>query len=198
MKEQPNTDAGNEEAALLADLKVAGIQCNDIYELVNSRRSYKKAIPVLVEHLGRVSTPGLKEGIARALAVREAKGVAGPALVAAFDAVEQPAVRWAIGNALSIVATEAELSDLVRIATTEHYGKAREMVVVALGKVKADAAAVQALLQLLDDDEVAGHAVMALGLLKAPVCRARVAEFLEHPKPWVRKEAKRALAKIDG
>jgi HEAT repeat protein len=69
------------------------------------------------------------------------------------------------------------------------------MVVLALANMR-DSRAVDVLLGLLDDDEVAGHAVMALGKLKAGKARPAIEEFLKHPKPWVRKEAKKALDKL--
>jgi HEAT repeat protein len=50
---------------------------------------------------------------------------------------------------------------------------------------------------LLKDEEVAGHALIAIGKLKADKAKSYIKPFLEHPKSWVRKEAKRALAKID-
>ncbi len=53
-------------------------------------------------------------------------------------------------------------------------------------------------IELLDDDDVAGHAVMALGRLKAPRAREKPEPFLSHPRTWVRAEARKALAKIEG
>lgn len=52
------------------------------------------------------------------------------------------------------------------------------------------------LLALLDDEDVAAYAVMGLGKLKAREARPAVERFLDHPESWVRKEAKRALAKL--
>ena len=38
---------------------------------------------------------------------------------------------------------------------------------------------------------------MALGILRAHSARSLVEPLLKHSKPWVRKEAKKALANID-
>lgn len=57
--------------------------------------------------------------------------------------------------------------------------------------------AVDVLIELLGDGEVAGFAVMALGKLKAKQARSRIKPLLKHPQPWVRKEASRALAALD-
>ncbi|MGH9243237.1 MAG: HEAT repeat domain-containing protein [Acidimicrobiales bacterium] len=60
-----------------------------------------------------------------------------------------------------------------------------------------DPKAVDVLIGLLDDPDVEGHAVVALGNLRAESARDRIEPLLEHPKTWIRQEAKRALAKID-
>ena len=70
------------------------------------------------------------------------------------------------------------------------------MVVVGLGKL-TDPRVVDVLIGLLDDDDVVGHAVMALGRLKAKTARSPIESLLRHPNTWIRKEAKRALARID-
>lgn len=188
-------DSTKEKTDLIAALRDVGLEVDDIYDLVNSRRRYKRAIPVLVDFLNRASSPRLKEGIARSLTVREAKGIAGQALVRAFELTEEPAARWAIGNALSVAACESDLSELVRIARDRKFGAAREMVVIALGKFDSRLA-VDTLLDLLDDEEVVGHAVAGLGTQKAVESRPRIEQLTKHPTPWVRTEAKRALAKF--
>jgi HEAT repeat protein len=53
------------------------------------------------------------------------------------------------------------------------------------------------LIDLLDDDEVAGHAIIALRKLKSKKAYPAIKRFLTHPKAWVRNEAKKALAKVD-
>jgi hypothetical protein len=53
------------------------------------------------------------------------------------------------------------------------------------------------LVELLEDEQVAGHAVLALRKLAVPETRAAIEPFAEHPRTWVRREARRALEKID-
>jgi HEAT repeat protein len=78
------------------------------------------------------------------------------------------------------------------------YGRARQMVVVALGKMKKNAASVMdVLIELLVDEDVAGHAVIALGKLKDQRAREAVAALQNHPKAWVRAEVKKALARME-
>jgi HEAT repeat protein len=110
---------------------------------------------------------------------------------------DQPlGIKWAAGNALAEVADDRVFDDLVELATDKHHGRAREMVAVALGNMR-NPRAVDVLVDLLADEEVAGHAIMALGKLKAVTARPHIERFLQHPKAWVRREATRALAKID-
>jgi hypothetical protein len=56
---------------------------------------------------------------------------------------------------------------------------------------------VEILVNIIDDDEVVGHAVMALGKLRAETARGRIEALLGHPTPWIRDEAKKALEQID-
>jgi len=90
----------------------------------------------------------------------------------------------------------AVLEDMIALATDRRYGKAREMIVVGLGNMK-DGRAIPPLLDLLKDDIVSGHAIVALGRLRAPSAPPHVLPFLKHPKAWVRKEARKVIERID-
>jgi len=70
------------------------------------------------------------------------------------------------------------------------------MLALALGNMQAPRA-ITVLLDLLDDEQMVGHAVAALGKLNAPAARVRLKDLTQHPIDWVRKEAKKALASID-
>jgi hypothetical protein len=178
----------------------ANLHINSVFDLVNSKARYQDAIPALIKCFGMVSDNWIKEGIVRALTVKEARGKADKALVSEFRSLpaEQQyfSLKWAIGNALSVVATDAVFDELVELVRDKRHGRAREMLAVALGNMK-NPAVVDVLIELLGDEEVAGHAIMALGKLKAEKARPYIERFLDHPKAWVRREAKKALAKLD-
>jgi HEAT repeat protein len=70
------------------------------------------------------------------------------------------------------------------------------MLAVALGNM-VDVRAADLLLKLLHDEEVVGHALIALGKLKVQKARPQIESLLKHRKPWVRKEAQKALASLD-
>ncbi len=183
-------------------LRGAGVKVDSVFDLVNTRRSYKEAIPMLMELLPTIQEPWIKEGVVRALAVKEAVGEeVARAMIREFEAIDPSALpveqglKWAIANTLSVIARDPVFEEVAALARERQHGKAREMLAVALGNMR-DPRAVGVLVELLGDEEVAGHALMALGKLKAQGAKAAIERFRDHPKPWVRKEAERALAKI--
>lgn len=111
----------DEQAMLLADLRRVGYRIRWIWDFVNTADSYDEAIPVLVDHLRRPYSDGTREGIARALAVREARGVAGQAITAILceDGLG-PQLRWALANTLTTIADRNDrkaIQDLIDIET---------------------------------------------------------------------------------
>ena len=70
------------------------------------------------------------------------------------------------------------------------------MLALAMGRMK-NPKAVEILVGLLGDEEVVGHALIALRKLNAVEARPFLLPFLKHPKAWVRREAIKALNKID-
>ncbi len=190
-------------SAFIDDFRRIGITVQSPWDVKNIRQPYPAAIPLLLEWLARVDDEvpiedqlKFREGLVRALSVPAARGVAASALLREFQRSDgSPGYRWAVGNALEIVADDSVFDELVAVAQDRTYGRAREMVVLGLGRMK-NPRAVEVLIELLDDVDVAGHAVMALGRLRAPQARPALEPFLDHPRPWVRKEAKKALARL--
>jgi len=69
------------------------------------------------------------------------------------------------------------------------------MLTVALGNMR-NPETVNLLIRLLEDDQVAGHALIAIRKLGQPEAIAHVRPFLVHEKMWVRKEAKKTMNKL--
>jgi HEAT repeat protein len=190
--------------ALAEDLRAAGVPVDDLSELVNTKRSYRPAVPVLVDWLQRLDEvpagerPAVRELLVRSLSVPAARGIAAPALIDEFRRVQDSSglgIRWVIANALSVVADAAVFDELVELARDRANGRAREMLMPALARTRHPKA-LDELLGLLDDEEVAGHAVMAIGMLGEARARPAVEPFLAHPESWVRMEAEKSLAKL--
>jgi HEAT repeat protein len=185
------------------DLARVGIAIATPWDLVNKREPHGAAIPVLLDWLDRVDSEvapreraTFREALVRSLTVKEARGIAGPALLHEFrrDDVES-SYRWVVANALAVVADESIRDDLIELATDARYGKDRQMLVLALARTP-DPKVVRTLLCLLKDDDVAGHAAKALGRVRPTNVRHAVERLLAHPTPWVRTEARKTLAKL--
>jgi hypothetical protein len=61
------------EAPLVEQLRAAGFDVDSAWDLVNTSIPYPAALAILLDHLGRGYPDRVREGIARALAVRDAK-----------------------------------------------------------------------------------------------------------------------------
>jgi hypothetical protein len=109
-----------EQALLLADLRRVGCRIRWIWDFVNSAESYPKAIPILIDHLRRPYKDATREGIARALAVREARGLAGETII---EVLQQEGLgkqlRWALANSLTVVADRTNRDAIKAILATE-------------------------------------------------------------------------------
>ena len=177
-------------------LQQAGLTATDVDDLWRSGTPpHPEAVPVLVQMLPRVTDQHLKQAIVRALTMKEAKGFAAEALVEEFLRGNDPGLKWALGNALSIVADDRVFDKVAEMARDKAHGRSRQMMVVALGNMK-NPQAVQLLIELLRDSEVAGHAIIALGKLCASQAVPHIEPFERHPLPWVQKEARRALGRM--
>lgn len=191
------------EEPILSELAGIGLSVRSLADLRHSGLRYREAVPVLLRWLGRVSDRRVTEEVVRALSVPWAKPVAVEPLIEQFRQVDlavDPSgtgLRWAIGNALEVLFDDASFDELAELAADRGYGKARQMVVLGLGKSKRPEA-VGVLLGLVDDPDVDGHAVKALGKLKAPAARVALEGKLDDRRAWVRNAARTALAKLPG
>lgn len=186
---------------IVSELSKIGIQVLSVFDLVNTKKSYPEAIPILLNCFDRIDDVVIKEALVRALTVKEAEGYANRKMIQEFLAIPSNAappeqlLKWAIGNSLSVIATDADYDDLVNIATSKEHGKAREMIVAALGKMKNPEAG-KVLTELLTDDTVVGHAVMALNNLRYLPALPVLESLRNHQKPWVQKEIDKAMQKL--
>jgi HEAT repeat protein len=189
------------EWPLVTALNDSGVQIKSVWDLVNTKRAYPLAIPVLTVHLRYPYPWRIREGIARALTTKIAGNDAYTALVREFKKLpesqdnDQNQFKWALGNAISIVAGKNNFDEIVNLVQDKRHGITRDMMVLRLPRLEPDKA-VAVLIELLADDEVAGQAVIALGKLKAQEARNGIERLLSHPQPWVRKEAAKALAAL--
>lgn len=180
-------------------MESCGVANSGTYDLL--RRSIpSSAIPTLLSLMRNVKHPAIKQGVIRALATDTAKGIAGPALIDYFETIDVDEwasndTKWVIGNTLGILVDCSLTQDMVRLAMDRRHGRAREMIVLALGKLRSNLA-FDALMRLLDDPDVCGHAVMALGKFGDGRAIHRLTVIANNAKPWVRTEACKALKRL--
>jgi hypothetical protein len=123
---------------------------------VNTSEPYPGALPVLLEHLQRPYPDRVREGIARALAVRDAKF--GWGTLRNLYEGEQPGTDAKMGLAVAIAAvSDGEvLEDLIALARDARHGESRVLLLAGL-KRSHDPRARRALEELAADPELVGE-----------------------------------------
>ena len=175
--------------------QIDGISVRSVYDLVNTRRKYPEAIPVLVRFLTTgIQDQRVLEGVVRALSVSEARGKANGALFDLFLSlpIGSSPLKWAIGNALKVIAVPSDYEAIKSVVLDSKHGIARQELVAALGKFKTIDSEVL-LVKMLDDEQVAAHALEALIRLKSPAGLDKAQTLLKSTKPAVRKEAEKYI-----
>jgi len=192
--------SSSESDKFRSEIKKIGIEINDVYDLVNSRQSYRSAIPVLMNFLrSGVQDMTLREGIVRALGAKEARGTeAGKLLIEEFWKMpkDDKILRWTIGNTISIIADDSLFDEISKIVRDTTNGQSREMFVVSLERIKSPRAE-KLLIEMLDDDDVVAHALHPLGKKKSVRAREKIVLLTKHSRTLVRNEAVKALKRID-
>jgi len=128
-----------EQTPLLVELASVGIKVDSVWDLVNAKWSYPAAIPILSAYLQRVHHPLLREGIARALTVPEARGVAGQVILSELQRPPDQSphsVRWVLANALTVVADETMADAIEGLVANDDYADIRERLATALRKLR--------------------------------------------------------------
>jgi len=152
-KEEEYTQA---EAPLIHDLRAAGGEVSSVWDLVNTRGSYPTLVPVLLAHLDHPYPERVREGIARALAVPEARA-GWDQLVNSYlsetDATTH-GVKWALHLAIAAAADISVLDTLIRLAVDRRHGRNRAMFVDSLARLN-DPRARAALDELAGDPDLA-------------------------------------------
>jgi HEAT repeat protein len=190
---------------LVLELRAAGVTVTDPWDLVATKLQYDHAVPLLLDWLRHVDErftdaerSSATELLVRALTVPAAGPAATPTMLELFRTVEDRSgvgLRWVLGNALSVVADDSFFDEIADLIRRREYGRARQMLVLGLARLK-DPRVGPLLVEVLDDDDVAAHAVIALGRLRPPDVRQPVEALLRHPSALVRREAKKTLGRL--
>ena len=155
-------------------LNQLGFTVNNVYDLVNTKQKYTEKIHILIDLLKYDFTEiKIKEGIVRALGIKEASGLANNPLIQEYKKSvadkQKQYYCWAIGNT---------------------------MCVMALGRIKSELVE-NVLIKLLNDSEVVLQAIYSLGKLKSAKAKPKLIALLNHKDKIVSKEAAKALKSIE-
>lgn len=198
----PASDRDRQRDLIVVRLASIGVHVESIFDLVNSRNPYPAAIPALIDLLGEVSDCRLKEGIARALAVKEARPVAARPLLHEFMALrpsskQEEHLKWALGFAVSRTADDSIFGEVADQLRRCENGWMRSGLVAALGAMPGHhLECVSLLSELVADPDVEVSALDVLSRLRAPEAIPVARRLETHSDSWVRGEARKALKRL--
>lgn len=192
-----------EEFALVRRaLDAAGLPSRDFGHFTSGRHpdvipqpifDYRRAVPVLLDVLPKVTRPAVKEAIVRSLSTPHGRPHAARALLDEFrqtSDAQQPTLKWVIGSALSTVTTPANVDELLELARDARHGAGRGMVIERLGRISGDPRVEETLILLIDDPDVAFQAMVGIRRRLGPAKAAALLEPLtEHQDERVRRAA---------
>jgi len=126
-----------EQAPLLNDLQAIGIVVNNVNDLVNTATPYPQALPVLLRHFSNEYSERTLEGIARALAVKDARLIAWDHLIASLrEKLFSKELSDAIMVAISAMARPTDLECLIDLIKDDSLGSCRIFLVSNLMRSK--------------------------------------------------------------
>ena len=181
---------------LLQEVREKGVEINSTNDLIKIDKKYMDLVPILLRHLQETDDEGDKEFLVRCLGVRGFTE-ASKLLVKEFHKSSNSSYKWAIGNTLSIIQDRDILPDLLRIVQEKEHGIARQMIVSGLGAYKNSENVKSILIELLNDDEVVGHAISAIRKIGDKELIRFVEPFISYKVTWIRNEAKKTVEKFN-
>ncbi len=157
----------SEEAAepILANLRAAGLHLETIDDLLNRDVDYKAQLPLVVDWIPHCDNMRVREVLVRALCVPAARKTdASKILLREFEKTSSPGYRWAVALALTGAARPEDADAVVGFFKDPRYGTDRQELARVIARLRPPHA-LDVLVEALNDDDVAGHAVEALGFL---------------------------------
>jgi hypothetical protein len=148
------------EAPLAAELRDAGFDVDSAWDLVNTSTPYPEALPILLEHLERPYPDRVREGIARALAVRDAEFGAGVLIRLYREEPTGTDAKDGLAVAIGEAANDEVIDEVIELAGDPAQGTSRVLLLDALAR--SDAPRARAALEALAEDSAIGQEARAL------------------------------------
>jgi ornithine carbamoyltransferase len=142
------------EAPLVEALNAAGYPVKSVWDLVNMKAAYPQALPVLLDNLTRPYPGKIREGIARALAVPEAK-FAWSTLTKLYREEQESDAKDGLAVAIAAIAVAHKelVEEVISLTRDTRHGASRLLLLVALER-SADLRARAALMELGTDSDL--------------------------------------------
>lgn len=119
------------EKPLVEELRVAGFAVDSIWDLVNTAAPYVEALPILFAHLQRPYPGPVREGIARALGVPEAR-IGWDLLTRLFREERDRGAKDGLAVAIAAAADDTVVDDVIDFARDLDHGPSRLLLLSAL------------------------------------------------------------------
>jgi len=198
-----SNDSYNAAAGALRELAAAqGLHVHKIGELRRYGARCEPLLGALLNELATTTSRELVEELANVLAAPWARDAAFEPLVERFRTTPNspPTTKAALAHALELLADDRFAPSFVELASDRRHGNARALLVLALGRIDGDGV-LEALVDLLPDPGVGGHAVTALAEFvernREPVDELLIKPYLRDGRPWVRRDAKALLQLLE-
>jgi hypothetical protein len=151
------------EAPLVEELRAAGYAVQSVWDLVNTATPYPKALPILLNHLRRPYPGPVREGIARALAVPQAK-FGWEILLTLFLEEREKRVKDGLACAIAATANDEVIGDVIALVRNPIHSS-RVLLLSALER-STDPRARATLVELENDPELKRESQAILRRLK--------------------------------
>lgn len=123
------------ERPLVDALRAAGVEVESAWDLVNTSAPYPRALPILLEHLQRPYPGPVREGIARALGVPEAR-FGWDVLIDLYRREQDVRAKDGLAVAIAGAAGDEVIADVIALASDRRQGPSRLLLLYALARSK--------------------------------------------------------------
>ena len=143
-----------QEKNLVAELSSVGVKVGSVWDLVSTKSNYDVAIPILLKHLQIPYLGRLREGIARSLAIPQAR-IGWPIMVEEFCRITEITpdtvdAKDGLAAALAGTVTEETMPTYLQLLQDRRHGASRSILLYPLKRSKN--AMVRSVLEKLKDD----------------------------------------------
>lgn len=182
--------------ALREELSQLGFTFPTIYHAIELKKTHPEIIGPLALKYYQLAVQKQEKSYLLGWLPKKSAAAAIPVLLEDFYSDADNIDRWAIADTLYTFASRKYIQDYLDIIADPGYGAARQMLVLLVGRLKVEQA-IPVLIGLLDDPCITAHAITALGRFRREELRPHFERFAACPDPLCRREAQKALARLD-